>query len=293
MTTALYIALISGLVAICSVLLSSYTAIKATRMQHELELRRSRLDRGTAAEEVLSRFRDPLLRASIDLQGRIYSIVATDYIRRHIKSDDPELARYAKNSTLFRLAEYFGWLEVLRRGVQFLDFGNQDKGRELNILLHRIGFAFANRHRFPDSTFRLFRDEQRAIGELVLEALPGDSRGYRCMGYARFVQQFESDTSFSCWFDRLVVDIEAMADPGPGCMDRLAIVNNLLIDLLEFLDPGGVRYPIFDHPGILDTPAVDYRPDTDGRLPIPAPADNADPPLPRPGPRSIPGSRDP
>ena len=293
MTTALYIALISGLVAICSVLLSSYTAIKATRMQHELELRRSRLDRGTAAEEVMSRFRDPLLRASIDLQGRIYSIVATDYIRRHIKSDDPELARYAKNSTLFRLAEYFGWLEVLRRGVQFLDFGNQDKGRELNILLHRIGFAFANRHRFPDSTFRLFRDEQRAIGELVLEALPGDSRGYRCMGYARFVEQFESDTSFSRWFDRLVVDIETMADPGPGCMDRLAIVNNLLIDLLEFLDPGGVRYPIFDHPGILDTPAVDYRPDTDGRLPIPAPADNADPPLPQPGPPSTPGSRDP
>jgi hypothetical protein len=293
MTTALNIALISGLAAIGSVLLSSYAAIKATRMQHELELRRSKFDRSTAVEEVMSRFRDPLTRASIDLQGRIYSIVATDYIPRHVNSDDPELARYARNSTLFRLAEYFGWLEVLRRGVQFLDFGNQEKGRELNILLHRIGFAFANRHRFPNSTFRLFRDEQRAIGELVLEAIPGDSRGYRCMGYARFVERFEGDSSFSRWFDRLVADIGTMADPSPGCMDRLAVVNNLLIDLLEFLDPGGVRYPIFDHPDILDTAAADYRPNTDGRLPIAAPTANANPPVPQPGLRSMPGSTDP
>jgi hypothetical protein len=52
MTTALYVALISGLVAICGVLLSSYAAIKATRMQYELELRRSKFDRSTAVEEV-------------------------------------------------------------------------------------------------------------------------------------------------------------------------------------------------------------------------------------------------
>lgn len=277
MTTALNVALISGLVAIGSILLSSYTAIKAMRMQHELGLRRSELDRSAAIGEVMSRFRDPLLRATIDLQGRIYSIVATDYIGRHFKGDDPELARYARNSTLFRLAEYFGWLEVLRRGVQFLDFGNQDSGRELNVLLHRIGFAFANRHRFPNSTFRLFRDEQRAIGELVLDTLPGDSRGYRCIGYARFVDTFEGDATFSRWFDRLVSDIEAMVDPSPGCMDRLAVVNNLLIDLLEFLDPGGVRYPIFDNPEILDTAAADYRPATDGRLPISTTVVNAKP----------------
>jgi hypothetical protein len=97
------------------------------------------------------------------------------------------------------------------------------------------------------------------------------------MGYARFVERFESDASFSRWFNRLVTDIEAMADPSPGSMDRLAAVNNLLIDLLEFLDPGGVRYPIFDHPEILDTAATDYRPNTDGRLPIPAPAAKAEP----------------
>jgi hypothetical protein len=185
------------------------------------------------------------------------------------------------------------WHRFSARTVQFLDFGSQDKGRELNILLYRIGFAFANRHRFPSSTFRLFLDEQRGIGEIVLEGLPGDSRGYRCMGYAEFVERFESDDSFSRWFDRLVADIETMADPSPGCMDRLALVNNLLIDLLEFLDPGGVRYPIFDHPDILDTTAADYRPNTDGRLPIPAPSDNANLPVPQPGPCTMPGSTHP
>lgn len=113
------------------------------------------------------------------------------------------------------------------------------------------------------------------------------------MGYAQFVERLESDGSFSRWFDRLVADIEMMADPSPGCMDRLAVVNNLLIDLLEFLDPGGIRYPIFDHPDILDTAAADYRPTTDGRLPISAPADNANSPVLQSGPRSVPGSTDP
>ncbi len=42
--------------------------------------------------------------------------------------------------------------------------------------------------------------------------------------------------------------MDAMVNPAPGYMNRLAAVNKLLIALLDFLDPGGVRYPIFRPP---------------------------------------------
>jgi len=252
MTVAIYVAFISGLVAIIGVVLSSYATIRTIRLRDELDLRRYMLDRSNAIEEAMSKYRDPLLRSAIDLQGRIYGLIESDYMGRHLRSDDIEMGQYAKTSTLYRLAEYFGWVEILRRGVQFLDFGDQARGRDLTILLHRIGFAFANTHRFPDAAFRLFRDEQRAVGEVVLEPLPGDPRGYRCIGYTQFVERLETDPNFSRWFNRLIHDMEAMMDPAPGYMDRLAAVHNILIALLEFLDPGGIRYPTFDRPELVE-----------------------------------------
>jgi hypothetical protein len=95
-SAAILVALISGLVAVASVVLSSYATIRTTRTQHELELRRHKLDRSDAVEEIMSKYRDPLLRSAIDLQGRVYSIVRLDFMQRHLGSGDPEQIMYAK-----------------------------------------------------------------------------------------------------------------------------------------------------------------------------------------------------
>ncbi|HTW04919.1 MAG TPA: hypothetical protein VMF87_31800 [Streptosporangiaceae bacterium] len=247
MSTAILVALISGLVAVASVVLSSYATVRTTRTQHELELRRHKLDRSDAVEEVMSRYRDPLLRSAIDLQGRVYSIVQLDFMQRHLGSGDPEQIMYAKTSTLFRLAEYFGWVEILRRGVQFLDLGDQARSRSLTEISQQISLAFANTHEFPSSAFRLFRDEQRAVGELVIEPVPGDPRAYHCIGYTQFVTRLEGDPAFSRWFTRLATEIDSMIKPPDCYLDRLTEVHDRFGALLEFLDPDGIRYPSFKY----------------------------------------------
>ncbi len=243
--------MISGIIAAASVVLGSYATLRTIRTQHEVELRRHKLDKSEVAEEVASRYRDPLLRSIIDLQGRIYSIVKLDFMQRHLGSGDADQINYAKSSTLFRLAEYFGWLEILRAGVQFLDLGDQARSRELGALSHQVGLAFANTQEFPDSAFRLFRDEQRAVGELVIEAAPGDPRGHHCIGYTRFVQRLEDEPAFSRWFARLAAEIDSMINPPPGYLDRLVAIHNTFGALLEFLDPNGIRYPTFERSGII------------------------------------------
>lgn len=242
MTATIVLASISGIVAVVSVVLSSYAAVRSIRIQNELEMRRQQVSRTESIEEIMSKYRNPLLRSTNDLQGRIQSIIKTDFMKRHLSSEDAEQREYARTSTLFRLAEYFGWVEILRRGVQFLDLGDQERSQKLEALLEEIRFAFANTHRFPSAAFRLFRDEQRAIGELVLESLTSDPRGYQCMGYAQFVNKLEVEPNFARWFKRLSGEMSPLSDPPPGYLDRLIDLNDTLKSLLDFLDPGGIRY---------------------------------------------------
>jgi hypothetical protein len=249
MTSTILVAVISGSVAVAGIVLSSYATVRTIRIQNELEMRRQQASSRGALEEVMARYKNPLLRSAIDLHGRIYSIMEVGFVKRHLESDDTEWREYAKTSTLFRIAEYFGWIEILRRGVQFLDLGDQERSRELTVQLQQISLAFANTHQFPNAAFRLFRDEQRAIGELVIETIPGDQRGYQCMGYAHFVDRLDVDPAFARWFNRLSSEMDLMVDPVPGYMDRLTSVHDALISLLEFLDPGGIRYPTANQAG--------------------------------------------
>jgi hypothetical protein len=110
------------------------------------------------------------------LQARICNIVQDDFLGRHLASADPEEQQYARASTLYRVGEYFGWTEILRRGLQFLDLGDDRRTRELAGLLAQVSRTFSDTGRYPAGAFRLFRDEQRALGEVMLEPADGDLR---------------------------------------------------------------------------------------------------------------------
>ena len=69
----------------------------------------------------MSRYREPLLRAASDLQSRIYDIVGQKFLACHLQQGGPADQEYACRNTMFVFAEYLGWVEILRRGVQFLD----------------------------------------------------------------------------------------------------------------------------------------------------------------------------
>jgi hypothetical protein len=243
MSPAILVALVSGLVALASVVVSAFTTFRTTRMQNELVARREEVSQKSALQSVMERYRNPLLRSAIDLDGRLYSIVHLDFMKRHLASSDSSEKEYATTSTLFRLAEYFGWVEILRRGVQFLDLGDEERSQELARLLQEVSLCFANSHRFPGGAFRIFRDEQRAIGELVLESVPGDPRGFQCIGYAEFRVKLSTDPVFAEWFSRLNNEVGSMAHPPDGFLDRLVQLHTSLTALLDFLNPGGVRYP--------------------------------------------------
>jgi hypothetical protein len=243
MTTALAVALISAFVAVGSAVISGYMTVRSVRLEHALEGRRAEAGRQEARQDVVRWYREPLLLAAFDLQARLCNIVEDDFAARHLGSPDPDEQQYARVSTLYRIGDYLGWAEILRRGLQFLDLGEDARTRELVERMDRVSRTFANTDWFPRSAFRLFRDEQRAVGEIMLEPTDNPDRRYQCIGYAAFVTQMDASPSFTRWFRRLGDEISQLAEPEPGILDRPAALQRALMDVIDALDPDRIRLP--------------------------------------------------
>jgi hypothetical protein len=239
METAIAVAIIAALVSVGSVAATVYVAV----LQHRFTRARDRETREEALERLVSRYREPLLLATFDLQSRCYNIVRKDFLS-YLRAGTPEEQRYVKNNTIFVLSQFFGWVEALRVDVQFLDVGDVARARTLNRLLDAVRSALAT-DSDPDPRLRIFWGHQRAIGELML--IPRgdgahDSPRY-CVGFAEFSARLDENEHFRRWFERLAQDLDVLAsDPNPS--RRLRSTQHALIDLIAFLDPPPGRLPV-------------------------------------------------
>lgn len=190
------------------------------------------------AERLLRRYRDPLVRSAFDLQSRLYNIVTHDFLGTYYMRGTELERRYAFENTLYVVGEYLGWVEIMRREVQFLDLRDVDKNRELSERLDTVSQLFLAQD--PDPTLRIFRGEQRAIGDVMMSSLPSGAR--ECIGFAAFIER-RADPAFSSWFEKLGADVELLASEPGRHQKRAVAIQRVLIDLLDFLDPVHQYFP--------------------------------------------------
>ncbi len=233
-------AVIAAIVAVISAVISIYGQTRVARLADQLTKQREAELRKAQTEALMSKYRDPLLRSAIDLQSRLYNIHRSQFLQRFYK-ESPALQRYALYNTLYVIAEYLAWVEILRREIQFLNLGDFDLNRQLSELLASINQGFG-RYK-SGSTLQLFNGEQRAIGEIMTVPRPNNEGiGYDCIGYALFVKKMD-DPEFAGWFEKLKADIDALATQPNIDLQRLILIHSRLIDLIDFLDPHCIRVP--------------------------------------------------
>ena len=220
--------LTSAVVAVRQSRASERLALLNSELERERDERRAHLDRDLRAEDVLSRYREPLAAAAFDLQSRCYNILRLDFLGKF--GDGHERHPDALRTTVFRFAQYFGWAEILRRDIQFLSFPEAEDTRRVAQLQSAITRCVASSH--EDAPLMIWADEQRAIGERMIVHEHGQ---VLCMGYARFCDEY--DARFAPLCTRLLDDL-----PDPRSAGRLRDVQHLLCDLVETLDPRRVRY---------------------------------------------------
>ena len=189
-----------------------------------------------------ARYRDPLLGASFDLQSRLYNLVAQDLLVHYGAGKDESSRTYAVDNTLYVLAEYLGWVEIIRREIQFLDLGEQAANERWVDALNAVRDVFAS-HRM-DPVLHVFRGDQRAIGEVMTVPVtePGAARRSDCLGYAAFVGH-RGDAGFSRWLNRLEHDVELLAREPEAHLERVVALQRALVDVMDILDAGCTRYP--------------------------------------------------
>jgi hypothetical protein len=230
-TTSIVAVLVAGISAIAAIV-SAWVAAHTVRSE-----------RLVAAEQVAMRFREPLLQAAFNLQARIYNIVALRFFQRLAHSTSPPHEReYAFENTLYLLGQYFCWVEILRRESQFLDPRSNTRNREVAQRLERVRDVFAASDGQAETVFRLFRGEQRAIGEVMFDPSSSSAAGlprWECIGYAAFAEKVASEP-MARWFSRLRSDLGVLIAES-GRTARLIEIQHALLDLIRSLDPKAER----------------------------------------------------
>jgi hypothetical protein len=221
-------AIIVAIIALVASVLTAGVALYGQTRSLALTARRE-------AAATLSRYREPLVASAYELQSRLYNVLRQDFLQKYFVDGDEKQRQYAIRNTQFLVGQYLGWTEILRRRIQLLDFGEVQETREVSRLQGKIQDLFASDESSMGKAFMIWRGEQRAIGERMIV---DDDRDLLCMGYAAFIEQ--ADASFWRWLDPLERDIQVVAD-APN--DRLRLLQHALIDLIERLDVGHVRFP--------------------------------------------------
>jgi hypothetical protein len=178
----------------------------------------------TSARAQLNRYREPLLLAVDDLGNRLDNIRNRGFLA-YLEVDGPR-REAAMLSTLFRVARYFARFEMLYQGVGFLKFERDEDTRAVATRLGAVQHAFVT-DRYE--RFMLWREEQRAIGELMCTA--GVDGSMQCAGYARFVEDF--DARYARWFAGFQDDLRSA---GVEQDERLAELQRTLAELMIELD---------------------------------------------------------
>jgi hypothetical protein len=221
--------LISSIVAIGAAAIAVWGQLRVKRVEAQLELQ-------AETQQTARRFREPLGRVAYELQSRIFNIVRRGFLTVYWKGGDDRTRAYAINHTVFVIAQYFAWTELIRREIQFIDLGADEETRQLAQLQHKIYAAWQTDRYKP--LLRVFGGEQHAIGERMIREGP---RGPQCMGFASFLDYLNcSPDPLIC---ALKADVEALGHGFEEALPRLTELQHALIDLVLFLDPEAVRFP--------------------------------------------------
>lgn len=238
MQTPLIVAIISAVVSILAAVITIRGQRQTARMNAEMQRAEKAEERRLESEKAVSKYREPLATAAYDLQSRLYNFLEGDLIEKYLVNGDSREQTYIVHNTVFVVAQYFAWTEIIRQKIQYIDLGDDKKTQQLAKLQDDIHSLWRTDTKFKNKLLRIWAGEQRALGESLIVEGPG---GPECMGYGKFLETLK--TSPPVLVQELESQIQRLNQLTPQQRPRLVALQHALIDLLFFLDPKYIRYP--------------------------------------------------
>jgi hypothetical protein len=236
-TVSIVVACISGVIALTALGWQVVAESRRQRREHEFTVAQQQAVRRVEAEQLVRRYREPLVYAADQLLNRIENIRDNAFLEKY----GTTRREYVVRSTAYAIAELLCWMELFRENQQFLDLGEEQATREMNRCLAAVGRTLSTDTIVDASdrpaAFMLWRQQQRAIGELMIERSEGQAH---CIGYATFGSKLD-DPSFASWFAAVLGDAATSVDEPARAMPRLDELARATTSLIDHLDPNRVR----------------------------------------------------
>jgi hypothetical protein len=234
----------SSVISLAGAAISAVGALIAVMLNRRGIMR----DRRLAADDLAVRYRVPLLHAAFNLQSRLFNIGRQNFLATFLSGGSPGEAEYARFNTAYLIGQYLCWAEILRREAQLLAPLQRGRDRDITVAMENIRYEMADSRSNPDPVLRIFRGDQRAIGEVMLTTTnePADRIGPRwdCLGYAAFVQALtDKQPPITRWMQPLLEDIDKLAANYRAHEARITAIQHHLVELISLIDPDGNRIP--------------------------------------------------
>ncbi len=187
-------------------------------------------------------FVNSLILAAEELQMRLYSMLEEDELAFYRK-EYPEKYEFGSPyaiEILYRFSQYFGWAQ---RNYRYGPYTNDPRVIEL---IRMIGETFENRSKYSGDAFRFTLDERVSLGGAVVRRI-GDVTAliptFESITLFQFQEEMsdKSNKHTPLYQSRAVRSTLAAIDRADrpealeGC-ERLAVLQNLLVDLLTYLE---------------------------------------------------------
>jgi hypothetical protein len=188
-------------------------------------------EREEERKKIAALYVNPFLIACQDLQSRLYNILdneGLEVLREHYPD-----GTHAKE-TLYFIAQYFGWERCIYR------YSPYAQDLEVIRLTEVIRDTFA-KNTLGLGPFCLFRLEQRNLGELVMDRREGQfGAEFETIPFKAFEQRVKGDVFARRPSVQQILaaftDAEKVEDLDTKVRERLATVQNYLVDLLKHIE---------------------------------------------------------
>jgi hypothetical protein len=183
----------------------------STRLVFDVILPRQLQQKGDVIA-VKRKYATPILRAAEELRRRLENMINhIDAIEKQgwLSHEPPGYYYY---STLYVVGQFFGWLQILRRTVVYLDFTTTKETQKFERFLQAIekGFTDPDLLQGTGVSYGPPADGDRWIYSFGLQAVGdrmiiSDADKHRTIDYASFHRQFtqQSNDEFRQWFEPL------------------------------------------------------------------------------------------
>jgi hypothetical protein len=187
-------------------------------------------------------FVNSFIQALEELQARLYGVLERDHLAFYKKEypEQYELGSPFAIEILYRLSKYFGWT------YRSFRYGPYTKDAAVIELVRKMSETLEDRSQFEGDAFRFTYEERVALGEAVVRRT-GDVIGsipiFESITLFHFLEEIRDEKSKRALLYRsrsvrrtlTAIDKADQPEALEG-VDRLAALQNLLVDLLTYLE---------------------------------------------------------